>query len=126
MVLDGSVGTATVTTQGPHRRLRHDAKGVGTSIWPPAGTSTWPPVGTFSWPRIPLATERQRPATRLTRCRGPKGAAELIVMNNYEFEAGVLWGLARNPPGEGFIVFSEHDVGCSGNTMIPLPAGWVA
>ena len=27
MVLDGSVGTATVTTQGPHRRLRHDAKG---------------------------------------------------------------------------------------------------
>lgn len=57
----------------------------------------------------PLATERQRPATRLTRCRGPKGAAELIVMHNYEFEAGVLWGLARNPPGEGFIVFSEHD-----------------
>ena len=27
MVLDGLVGTATVTTQGPHRRLRHDAKG---------------------------------------------------------------------------------------------------
>ena len=26
MVLDGLVGTATVTTQGPHRRLRHDAK----------------------------------------------------------------------------------------------------
>lgn len=27
MVLDGLVGTATVTTQGPHRRLRHDTKG---------------------------------------------------------------------------------------------------
>ena len=27
MVLDGSVGTATVTTQGPPGRLRHDAKG---------------------------------------------------------------------------------------------------
>jgi hypothetical protein len=27
VVLDGLVGTATVTTQGPHRRLRHDAKG---------------------------------------------------------------------------------------------------
>lgn len=27
MVFGDSVGTATVTTQGPHRRLRHDAKG---------------------------------------------------------------------------------------------------
>lgn len=27
MVLGDSVGTATVTTQGPHRRLRHDVKG---------------------------------------------------------------------------------------------------
>jgi len=27
VALDGLVGTATVTTQGPHRRLRHDAKG---------------------------------------------------------------------------------------------------
>lgn len=26
MVLDGLVGTATVTTQGPQGRLRHDAK----------------------------------------------------------------------------------------------------
>jgi len=27
VVLGDSIGTATVTTQGPHRRLRHDAKG---------------------------------------------------------------------------------------------------
>ncbi|HET9871229.1 MAG TPA: hypothetical protein VFP89_01370, partial [Propionibacteriaceae bacterium] len=26
------VGTATVTTQGPHRRLRHDAKGGDTYL----------------------------------------------------------------------------------------------
>src|SRR6185436_12495702 len=51
------VGTATVTTQGPHGSLRHDERRVGTSIWPKLGTQTWPPVGTFSWPRTRPAGE---------------------------------------------------------------------
>jgi len=63
VVLDGLVGTATVTTQGPHRRLRHDAKGgdcyLATSGDLDLATSgdsfmateitTWPPAVDLSW-----------------------------------------------------------------------------
>src|SRR5215212_1288708 len=41
-----------------HAPGRHDERGVGTSIWPPAGTYTWPSAGTFPWPwtvRAPLS-----------------------------------------------------------------------
>src|SRR5690349_8964147 len=33
-----------------HAPGRHDERGVGTSIWPPAGTYTWPSARTFPWP----------------------------------------------------------------------------
>src|SRR3954451_10877250 len=33
-----------------HAPGRHDERGMGTSIWPPAGTYTWPSAGTFPWP----------------------------------------------------------------------------
>src|SRR6187200_1309441 len=33
-----------------HAPGRHDERGVGTFIWPPAGTYTWPSTRTFPWP----------------------------------------------------------------------------
>src|SRR6188472_3866509 len=43
-----------------HAPGRHDERGVGTSIWPPAGTYTWPSAGTFPWPWTACAAHADR------------------------------------------------------------------
>src|SRR5205809_5688737 len=58
---------------------RHDERGVGTSIWPPAGTSSWPPPRTFSRPRTYASC----------RC---DGARKTIPGWPFSLAAGLEWG----------------------------------
>src|SRR5690242_20215254 len=48
-----------------HAPGRHDERGMGTFIWPPAGTYTWPSARTFPWPWTVLLTSllATRPST---------------------------------------------------------------
>jgi hypothetical protein len=59
-----------------HAPGRHDERGVGTFIWPPAGTYTWPSAGTLPWPwTAPAHRTRGRPTASTSTARGRAGTS---------------------------------------------------